>query len=64
MYKRSQLIASMIISAGKQIAVDYVTLTDTWKRTYLDERVKVPFAALAQYYEDDLKPGSVRIAML
>lgn len=64
MYKRSQFLARMITSTGKQIAIDYVTLTDTWSRKILDEKVKVPFAALAQYYKEDLKPETVRVAML
>ncbi|PPJ57954.1 hypothetical protein CBER1_11086 [Cercospora berteroae] len=63
MYKASQLIKTMTTSKGKQIAVEYVTKTDSWERKMLASSVQTEFVAVAEKYKDNLKPETVKVAM-
>jgi Mn-dependent DtxR family transcriptional regulator len=53
----------MTTTAGKEVAIAYVTKTDTWERLYLSQDTKDEFAEVAQKYKDTLKPDTVKVAM-
>ncbi|KAH0365830.1 hypothetical protein KCU65_g5803, partial [Aureobasidium melanogenum] len=53
----------MTTSQGKSIAVEFVTKTDVWERTFLAEHQKKEFASVAEKYKDTLKPDTTKVAM-
>ncbi|EDN08849.1 hypothetical protein I7I51_00506 [Histoplasma capsulatum] len=63
MYRACQAIKNITTSAGKQIAVAYVTKTDTWERTFLSQTIQNEFTTVAEKYKDTLKPETVKVAM-
>ncbi|KAK2801614.1 hypothetical protein FQN50_007675 [Emmonsiellopsis sp. PD_5] len=63
MYRACQAIKNINTSAGKQIAVAYVTKTDTWERLNLSQTIQDEFATVAEKYKDTLKPETVKVAM-
>lgn len=63
MYRASQFIKSMTTSKGKEVAIAYVSKTDTWERPFLPEATKNEFAEVAENYKDTLKPETVKVAM-
>jgi hypothetical protein len=63
MYRACQAIKNITTSAGKQIAIAYVTKTDTWERMFLSQTIRDEFTAVAEKYKDTLKPETVKVAM-
>jgi hypothetical protein len=63
MYRACQVIKNITTEAGKQVAVAYVTKTDTWERTFLSENIQAEFSTVAEKYKDTLKPETVKVAM-
>lgn len=63
MYRASQLIKNMTTLKGKEIAIAYVSKTDTWERPFLPQTTKDEFAEVAEKYKDTLKPDTVKVAM-
>ena len=63
MYRSSQLIKTITTSNGKKVAIDYVTKTDAWERSFLAQNTQNEFAAVAEKYKDSLKPDTVKVAM-
>lgn len=53
----------MTTSKGKEVAIAYVSKTDTWERPFLPEATKNEFAEVAENYKDTLKPETVKVAM-
>lgn len=50
-------------SKGKKIAVDYVTKTDAWERTHLDQSLQTEYQKVAEKYKDTLKSDTEKLAM-
>ncbi|KAF4628093.1 hypothetical protein G7Y89_g10059 [Cudoniella acicularis] len=63
MFRTSKFIQSMTTSKGKQIAIDFVSKTDTWERHILAQSIKEEFVQVAEKYKETLKPDTVKIAM-
>ncbi|EED15819.1 conserved hypothetical protein [Talaromyces stipitatus ATCC 10500] len=63
MYRACQVIRNVTTSAGKQVAVAYVTKTDAWERMILSQDVQTEFVTVAEKYKDTLKPETVKVAM-
>ncbi|EGE86653.1 hypothetical protein BDBG_07309 [Blastomyces gilchristii SLH14081] len=63
MYRACQAIKNITTSTGKQIAVAYVTKTDTWERAFLSQSIQNEFATVAEKYKDTLKPETIKVAM-
>ncbi|KJF60802.1 uncharacterized protein CIMG_13242 [Coccidioides immitis RS] len=58
MFRACQIIKHVTTSLGKQIAVAYVTKTDTWERAFLSQTVQNEFLVVAEKYNDTLNRNS------
>jgi hypothetical protein len=63
MYRASQFIKNVTTSTGKEIAIAYVSKTDTWDRPFVPQNTKSEFAEVAEKYKDTLNPKTVKVAM-
>ncbi|KAL3469052.1 hypothetical protein BJX99DRAFT_265566 [Aspergillus californicus] len=63
MYRASQFIKNATNSKGKEIAIAYVSKTDTWERPFLPQNTKDAFVEVAEKYIDTLKPDTAKVAM-
>lgn len=63
MFRSSKTFTSLMTSKGKKIAVDYVTKTDAWERTHLDQSLQTEYQKVAEKYKDTLKSDTEKLAM-
>lgn len=63
MWRASSIYKTISTSTGRQIAIGYVSETETWKRVQLADAVKEGFATAMEKNKDTFRADTIEVVL-